>query len=199
MKFAEFLEEMKAKYGDSVSVKLNDDRKAVPENLPRPLKEFYQRYDSVEFPFGEIYPLQVALKEDEPFKSEGWLCFGFDGYFSYWLCKKEMDETGDIFTSWDHEVDDEIEATQDDLVEFLVDMEKEYEPECQVILVQPVLDKKLAAKIKKDFFSPLSIGEFVKSCNTVPYIISDDLAYKTALQIISDNKEYGDYIKVELV
>ena len=199
MKLIEFLEEMKAKYGDGVSVKLNDDGKIVPENLPQSLKEFYQTYDSVEFPFGEIYPLHVTLKEDEPFRSEGWLCFGFDGYFSYWLCKKETDEMGNIFSSWDHEMDDEMEATHDDLVEFLMDMELEYEPECQVILVEPILDKKLAAKMKKDFSSPLSINEFVKSCNTVPYIISDDFAYKTALQIISDNKEYADYIKVELV
>ena len=141
---------------------------------------------------------ECTLKEDEPFKSEGWLCFGFDGYFSYWLCKKEADEMGNIFSSWDHEMDDEMEATYEDLVGFLMDMELEYEPECRVILVQPILDKKLAAKMKKDFSSPLSISEFVKSCNTVPYIISDDFAYKTALQIISDNKEYGNYIKVEL-
>lgn len=199
MKLTEFLEEMKAKYGDGVSVKLNDNEKVVPENLPQPLKDFYQRYDSVEFPFGEIYPLHVALNEDEPFKSEGWLCFGFNGYFSYWLCKKETDEVGDIFSLWDHEVDGEIEATHDDLVGFLVDMEIDYEPECQVILVQPILDKKLAAKMKKDFLSPLSISEFVKFCNTAPFIINNDFAYKKALQIISDNKEYDDYVKVELV
>lgn len=110
-----------------------------------------------------------------------------------------MDRTGNIFTSWDHEVDDEMEATHNDLVEFWVDVEMDYEPECQVILVQPILDKKIAAKMKKDFSSPLSISEFVKSCSTVPYIISDDIAYKTALQIISDNKEYSGYIKVALV
>ena len=99
----------------------------VLEYLPQSLKEFYQIYDSVEFPFGEIYPLQVTLKEDEPFKSEGWLCFGFDGYFSYWLCRKESDDEGLVFTSWDHEMDDEMEATHNELVEFLKDMETEYE------------------------------------------------------------------------
>lgn len=199
MRLTEFLEKMKAKYGDGVRVKRNDDAKAVPESWPQPLREFYQSYDFAEFPFGAIYPLHAALKEDEPFKSAGWLCFGFDGYFSFWLCKKEMGEAGDIFASWDHEVDDEMEATHDDLVAFLADVEMEYEPGCRVILVQPVLDKKIAAKMKRDFSSPLSISEFVKSCNTVPYIIRDDFAYKTALQIISDNKEYSGYIKVEFV
>lgn len=32
MRFTEFLEEMKARYGDGMSVKLNDDGEAVPEN-----------------------------------------------------------------------------------------------------------------------------------------------------------------------
>ena len=34
MNIAGFLEEMKIKYGEGVSVKLNDDSKVVPENLP---------------------------------------------------------------------------------------------------------------------------------------------------------------------
>lgn len=199
MNITEFLEKMKTKYGDGVSVKLNDDKKVVSENLPQPLKEFYQSYASVELPFGEIYSLNVALKEDEPFKSGGWLCFGFDGYFSYWLCKKEPDEEGNIFSSWDHEMDDEMVATHDDLVEFLMDLEMEYEPDCQVILVQPISDMKIAAKMKKDFQSPISLSEFIKSCSTAPYIISEEFAYKTALQIISDNKEYSEYIKLEIV
>lgn len=127
MKFDEFLEKMKAKYGDDVRVKLNDDGKVVSDNLPQPLKEIYQSYDFIEFPFGEIYPVNVTLKEDEPFKSEGCLCFGFDGYFSYWLCKKETNEEEDIFTSWDHDMDDKIVASHNDLVEFLLDMEMEYE------------------------------------------------------------------------
>jgi len=29
------------KYGAGVSVKLNIDRKVIPESLPQPLKEFY--------------------------------------------------------------------------------------------------------------------------------------------------------------
>ena len=92
-----------------------------------------------------------------------------------------------------------MEATHDDLVEFLMALEKEYEPDCQVILVQPISDMKIAAKMKKDFLSQISISEFLKSCSTAPYIISEEFTYKTALQIISDNKEYSEYIKVELV
>ena len=196
MSLSEFLEKMKEIYGDTVVVKLNDKEKSILTSLPQQLQELYKIYDSIELPFGEIYPLNATLQEEEPFKSEGWLCFGFDGYFSYWLCKK----TGKAFTAWDHETDDEIEATHSNLVEFLMDIETEFEPEgCQVVLIQPVTDKKLAIKIKKDFSSPLSIGEFIKSCNTAPFIIRNDLSYKTAMQIISRNKEYKDFIKVELI
>lgn len=84
-------------------------------------------------------------------------------------------------------------------VDSLNGTEIEYEPECQVILIQPILDKKLAARIKRDFSSPLSINEFIRSCNSVPYLICDDLPYRNVLQILSDNKEYSEYIKVELV
>ena len=199
MEFTEFLDKMKIKYKDSVVVKYNGEEKIIPDHLPQPLKEFYQIYDYVEFPFGGIYPLHVTLKEDEPFKSEGWLCFGFDGYFSYWLCKKDFDAAGENFTSWDHEMDDKIEAMQGNFVEFLMDMENEYEAECEVVIIKKVQDKKLAAKIKKDFSSSLSISEFVKSCDTVPFVIRDDMDYKTALQIILDNEEYEEYIKVDLI
>ena len=95
-------------------------------------------------------------------------------------------------------MDDEMEATHDDLVEFLIDLEMEYEPDCQVILVKPITDMKIVAKMKKDFLSPISVSEFLKSCSTAPYVISEEFAYKAALQIISDNKEYSEYIKVEL-
>ncbi len=96
-------------------------------------------------------------------------------------------------------MDDEMEATHNDLVEFLRDLEMEWNPDCRVILVQPVSDMKIAAKMKKDFLSPISISVFLKYCSTAPYIISEEFAYKMALQIISDNKEYSEYIKVELV
>ncbi|MDE6517175.1 MAG: hypothetical protein K2L18_04920, partial [Acetatifactor sp.] len=62
----------------------------------------------------------------EPFKSEGWFCFGFDGYFSYWLCGYDSDEDGLWITPWDHDVDTEMECVYASVVEFLTDMEEEY-------------------------------------------------------------------------
>jgi len=70
---------------------------------------------------------------------------------------------------------------------------------CRVILVQPIADKKLAAKMRKDFSSQLSMSEFIKACGEAPFIIKNDFACKTAEQIMSANKEYSDFIRLEMI
>ena len=72
--------------------------------------------------------MAVKHSEAEPFKSEGWFCFGFDGYFSFWLCKLEPDKEKLSFTYWDHESGCEIdEPIYENLTEFLKEMQEEYE------------------------------------------------------------------------
>lgn len=124
-----FVEEMKSKYGKDVIIKPRNCSEEALTQVPPPLKEFYFYYDSVEFPFGSIYSIEMAVRHSntaEPFKSEGWFCFGFDGYFSFWLCSYSPDMEGLWITSWDHDVDDEIEGVYSNIVEFLQDMEDEY-------------------------------------------------------------------------
>lgn len=125
-----FVDEMKSKYGKDVIIKPRTCSEEVLTQVPPPLKEFYFCYDSIEFPFGSIDSLKTAVRHSntaEPFKSEGWFCFGFDGYFSFWLCRYSPDSEGLWITSWDHDADDEIEGVYSNLVEFLRDMEEEYE------------------------------------------------------------------------
>ena len=125
-----FINKMKQKYGDEVIIKEKNSNEVTLENVPQPLKEFYLKYECVEFPFGSIDPVETAVRHSavaEPFKSEGWFCFGFDGYFSYWLCRYEADAEGLWITPWDHEVDSEIEGVYEDLVSFLQSVEEEYE------------------------------------------------------------------------
>lgn len=125
-----FIEEMTEKYGDSVIVKEGTCSKEILEKIPTPLKELYASYESLEFPFGRIDSATIALEHSnhaEPFQSEGWFCFGFDGYFSFWLCSFHPDHEGLWITPWDHEVDSEIECVYTSLVEFLRDMAEEYE------------------------------------------------------------------------
>lgn len=70
---------------------------------------------------------------------------------------------------------------------------------CKVTLIKHLIDKKLAIRIRKDFSSSLGLSDFIKSCNTVPFIISHEFIYKTAIQLMSDNKEYKEFIKIELL
>ena len=60
----------------------DDDKLAL---LPDTLKEFYANYQSIKTPFGRIYSIDECLKmsQKEPFKTQGWFCFGQDEYFSF--------------------------------------------------------------------------------------------------------------------
>ncbi|MCM1373744.1 MAG: hypothetical protein NC245_01470 [Muribaculum sp.] len=125
-----FIEEMKEKYGDSVIVQKGACDKEILKRVPEPLKEFYSEYESTEFPFGRIYPATIALEESiktEPFNSERWFWFGFDGYFSFWLCSFQPDKEGLWITPYDHEADCERECVYASLIDFLKDIEEEYE------------------------------------------------------------------------
>ena len=127
-----FLTEMKQKYPDQVVIKQTTPSKEISArstDIPQPLQEFYARYDSLELPFGHIDPAEAAIRhsrEAEPFKSGKWFCFGFDGYFSFWLCSSQADADGLWITPWDHDTDEIIECVYTTLVEFLRDMEEEY-------------------------------------------------------------------------
>ncbi|MBQ4523265.1 MAG: hypothetical protein IJA10_09985 [Lachnospiraceae bacterium] len=126
----EYIEELKKKYNDKVNAVPSEYDEEMLALVPDAIKEFYRTYESIELPFGEIDRIEVAVKhsEAEPFKSEGWFCFGFDGYFSFWLCKLEPDKEKLSFTYWDHESGCEIdEPIYENLTEFLKEMQEEYE------------------------------------------------------------------------
>ena len=125
-----YIEELKKKYNDKVNSVPSEYDEEMLALVPDAIKEFYRTYESIELPFGEIDRIEVAVKhsEAEPFKSEGWFCFGFDGYFSFWLCKLEPDKEKLSFTYWDHESGCEIdEPIYENLTEFLKEMQEEYE------------------------------------------------------------------------
>lgn len=125
-----YIVELKEKYNDKVKAVSSEYDEEMLALVPDAIKEFYRTYESIEVPFGEIDRIEVAVKhsEAEPFKSEGWFCFGFDGYFSFWLCKLEPDKEKLSFTYWDHESGCEIdEPIYENLTEFLKEMQEEYE------------------------------------------------------------------------
>ena len=97
-----------------------------------------------------------------------------------------------VFNIWYEENKEETEEND-------IDWNEVWNPKmCRVVLVEKLIDKKIAAKIRKDFLSKISLNEFIKLCNCPPFIINDKFLYKTALDLIEKNMEYLKFIKVEL-
>lgn len=127
-RISEYMEEMLEIYGDKVELTKSTYDEKTLSLVPKALREFYVEYSKVDLPFGYIYSIENSLKDSkaEPFKSEGFFSFGFDGYFSYWLCLFTPDDDGLSFTSWDHESGADIDgAVYNDIIEFLEDMRME--------------------------------------------------------------------------
>ncbi len=129
-RISDYIKKMVEIYGDKVSFTKSTYDENTLSLVPQPLREFYTEYLQVNLPFGYIYSIENSLKdsEAEPFKSECWFSFGFDGYFSYWLCLFTPDSDELSFTYWDHEGGADIgSAVNKDIIEFLEDVRSEYE------------------------------------------------------------------------
>jgi hypothetical protein len=89
-------------------------------DVPEPLRPLYAISDGVALPFGDLYPVAGFRTEGFP---RGWVCFGADHYFSFFLCHKSSSPS---VTTWDHESGTEIEAIFDGAYDWLVDQYREY-------------------------------------------------------------------------
>ncbi len=126
----EYMDDLTGIYGTDIETAESSYTEIDLSKVPDVLREFYGQYEKVQFPFGNIYSIETAIKQSkaEPFHSQGWFCFGQDNYFSFWLCKYQPDEENLSFTAWDHESGSEIDgAVYETLEEFLKDMQDEYE------------------------------------------------------------------------
>ncbi|WP_346915399.1 hypothetical protein [Clostridium sp.] len=129
-RISDYINKLSEIYGDKVTFTKSTYDENTLSLVPKVLREFYTEYSEVNLPFGYIYNIENSLKdsEAEPFKSEGWFSFGFDGYFSFWLCLFTPDNDDLSFTYWDHESGEDIDgAIYTDIIEFLEDMRSEYE------------------------------------------------------------------------
>lgn len=129
-KISEYMDNMLKIYGDKVEITKSTYGENALLLAPTALREFYAEYSKVDLPFGYIYSIEDSLEDSEvePFKSEGWFSFGFDGYFSFWLCSSMSDNEGLSFTSWDHDSETDIDgAIYKDIIQFLEAMRSEYE------------------------------------------------------------------------
>ena len=129
-RISDYINKLVKIYGDKVTFTKSTYDKNTLLLVPKVLREIYTEYSEIDLPFGSISSIENSIKdsEAEPFKSEGWFSFGFDGYFSFWLCLFTPDNDGLSFTYWDHEIEEDIDgAVYKDIIEFLEDIQSEYE------------------------------------------------------------------------
>lgn len=101
----------------------------VLAQLPPPLRTFYSLYGGADFPFGHIFPPEDVLNDPvakQAFYDDGWLEFGCDDYFTFWLCRLEPTVDGLWLEAWDHDSEIEPEAGFADLPSFLRFLEEEF-------------------------------------------------------------------------
>lgn len=203
MKITDYIKKLEENYIDGVLYK-QTSKSSSQKNLCVQLIDFFDNFDELKTPFGEIFSIEkiIEMSDREPFKSENYICFGKDNYFSYWICKKDVKEGEDCFSIWDHETSfDEVEPCFSELTELLEFAENEYndseEDICDVI-IKSSDSQSLSElmKIKKLFSSSLSIGEIKNQVNNGSCIIKEGINLYRAKKILSENN--FEHIKVEL-
>ncbi len=127
MSLKNFIEEIESKYPDQVNCGL--PARKIDEQIPEAVKPIYLFADGIDLPFGRIFPMCEAIEKSgrDPF-NPGWFVFGFDNYFTFWLCKKNGSDSDLVFTYWDHESGNSIEDPEwSNLNDFLKDLLEDYE------------------------------------------------------------------------
>ncbi len=192
-------------YGNDIKKKEghSDDDKLI--FVPEKLREFYSQYISMKMPFGKILSIEegIDLSNKEPFRSEGWFCFGQDDYFSFWLCKLSPDDEGLSFASWDHDMEEEIDApafeSLEEMLMFISDdyMNSELAAMCKVSVSGYCKEAmKEMIEVRKAFHSTVSMLELKEKASKGSCLLKDKFHYYQAKKII---KELDfKYIKVTL-
>ena len=113
--FAEIIEQVERDFGESIELSPPADDPGIPEAL----KPLYAFSNGFELPFAFINKATDCKRDTDP----GWVNFGFDFYFSFFLCH-ESDRPA--FTTWDHDSGTEIEGVWETPIEWLVALYDDY-------------------------------------------------------------------------
>ena len=126
MELIDFLTDLKARFPSQINFEPGLNR--IGDDIPDALKDFYKFSNGGSFQFGSIFDLnQAKEKSKRPPFCKNWFFFGYDNYFTYWVCKYSPDN-GLWFTTWDHESGNDIEEpVWKNLGDFLQEMLEEYE------------------------------------------------------------------------
>lgn len=97
-----------------------------------------------------------------------------------------------VFKNW---CQDNIVEPEDD-----IDWNEIWNPDmCCVTLIKPLIDKKIIAKIRRDFSPNIRINEFINLCDNPPFIVNSEFLYKRAIEIISSNPDYEGLFNVDII
>lgn len=107
----------------------------------------------------------------------------------------EMLNTAAVFKEWEKDNSD----CEEDEVSVSVMWEVYHPTMCSVTLVKLLQDKKAAVTLRKEFVSTLSMGEFLKACESLPFVINKEFRYREAQKILAEHHEYADYISISIL
>jgi hypothetical protein len=188
MTLDELIQQVNSDLGESVAKQAPC---ADPGELPEALRAFYSQSDGIQFPFVEIYPAQKVLPEFLP----GWVCFGFDGYFSYGICR------GAAIDLWDHDAGIDPEPYCSDVVQLLVAMYRD-EVECSEKHGRVVISALPQDARALDFVPALKIiddrpsNELLAALRTLP--LSIDCRRQVGLRVVRSLQAKGAVCKLHV-
>ena len=182
--FADVIAQIERDFGISIERSAPKSLSGLPEAL-LPLYEFS---DGLTLPFGEIYKAADCDRTTDP----GWVTFGFDYYFSFFLCH-ESDRLA--FTTWDHDSRTRIEGTYASALEWLVAEYDDYvaadtkENSVHVVQIPGAASKtSVIAELKR--VSKKSTGELLALVRSGSFVF-EDVVRSDAFRVVRALQDLG--------
>lgn len=188
-----YMNSLAEKYGGGVELAKSTCDETALSAVPHALWDLYRAYSQGSLPFGDIYTPGHAAERSkaEPFASQGWFCFGYDRYFTFWLCKWSPDKEHLSFTAWDHGAGGEIGgAVFETVVQFLQDEQEEFEEnrETGSVMLDELPDDKtrFLAALRRVFSLSVSAGELLGEIQQLPYCVAEEVPYALAEEMMDE-------------
>lgn len=122
-----FIKKLIEIYGDNVKCEMASTDN-IPEIIPEILRDWYKKVDSLIVPFGEVYPLEIAIEKSKHMLYQNKVfCFGKDYEDGDWLCLYTPDKKGRSFNvCFSNIPPSEMDALYSNIIEFLDDLSSDF-------------------------------------------------------------------------
>jgi hypothetical protein len=164
-------------------------------SLPSPLHDLYSVTDGLHLPFAELETLaQIQSNAADRIFGDGWLAFGFDGYFTRYLVSTEENAVPAI-AAFDPETDENPEPTYRNALELLEDEYKQYVEnelhiaDLHVAAIPPTASLPgLVQQLKRT--SPLPSSDLLRQTRATPFVLKDVQA-ATGISVVRNLRSLG--------